>query len=199
MGLPIRRLVLATNENNVLEEFFRTGAYRVRGSADTYETSSPSMDISKASNFERFVFDLVGRDPDRVRDLFAERVPAEGGFTVSRTEFARIAEFGFTAGTSTHADRLATIGSVHAATGRLIDTHTADGVKVAREHVEDGVPMVVLETAQPVKFADVVEQATGVRPTPPSWVAGQESLPHRVEVMPADAELVKAFIEKRAG
>ena len=194
MGLPIRRLVTATNENDVLDEFFRTGTYRVRAGAETFETSSPSMDISKASNFERFVFDVVGRDPDRTRHLFAEAVPRDGGFTLTPGEFARVAEFGFTSGRSTHADRLATIASVHRASGRLIDTHTADGVHVARSHTEPGVPMIVLETARAVKFADVVREATGVTPPLPDAVAGIESLPRRFEVIPADAELVKARI-----
>ncbi|MBL8930632.1 MAG: threonine synthase [Kineosporiaceae bacterium] len=199
MGLPIRRLVLATNENNVLEEFIRTGTYRVRGGADTYETSSPSMDISKASNIERFVFDLLGRDADRVADLFGRQVTEAGGFTITPEEHARIAdEFGFVAGTSTHADRLATIAAVYAACGRLIDTHTADGVHVALEHLKDGVPMVVLETAQPIKFAAVVEQATGVRPPLPATVADLEDLPWQVEVVPPDLELIKRYLEKHA-
>src|SRR5260221_184383 len=95
MGLPIRQLVLATNENNVLDEFFRTGTYRVRSAAETHETSSPSMDISKASNFERFVFDLVGRDAARTRGLFKS-----GTFTITPDEFARIPSFGFVSGSS---------------------------------------------------------------------------------------------------
>ncbi|MFN8081546.1 MAG: threonine synthase [Kineosporiaceae bacterium] len=198
MGLPIRRLVLATNENNVLEEFIRTGTYRVRGAADTHETSSPSMDISKASNIERFVFDLLDRDAARIAHLFGELVPRAGGFTISAAEHARIADFGFVAGTSSHADRLATIAAVHAASGRLIDTHTADGVHVARDHVEEGVPMVVLETAQPIKFADVVQQATGVTPPLPAAVADLQQRPRRFEVMPADAEQIKAYLDKHA-
>ena len=197
MGLPIRRLVLATNENNVLEEFIRTGTYRVRGATDTHETSSPSMDISKASNIERFVFDLLDRDAARVAHLFGDLVPS-GGFTISAAEHTRIAEFGFVAGTSSHADRLATIAAVHAGSGRLIDTHTADGVHVARHHVEDGVPMIVLETAQSVKFADVVQQATGVRPPLPDAVADLEQRPRRFELMPADAEQIKTYVEKHA-
>jgi threonine synthase len=84
MGLPIDRLVLATNENDVLDEFFRTGVYRVRGSADTHETSSPSMDISKASNFERFVFDLLGRDGARVKaPVWRAAVASQGRFDLS--------------------------------------------------------------------------------------------------------------------
>jgi len=194
MGVPIRRLVTATNENDVLDEFFRTGTYRVRGAAETHETSSPSMDISKASNFERFVFDVVDRDPGRTRHLFGHAVTAGGGFTLTPAEFARVAAFGFASGRSTHADRLATIAAVHRGTGRLIDTHTADGVRVARDHIEPGVPMIVLETAQAVKFADVVREATGVTPPMPAPLAGIESLPRRCEVVPADAEVIKSRI-----
>ncbi|MFN8124400.1 MAG: threonine synthase [Thermoleophilia bacterium] len=199
MGVPIRRLVTATNENDVLDEFFRTGTYRVRGAAETHETSSPSMDISKASNFERFIFDVVGRDPDRTRHLFADAVARDGGFTLTPQEFGRVAGFGFASGRSTHADRLATIAAVHRGTGRLIDTHTADGVRVARDHVEPGVPMIVLETAQAVKFADVVREATGVTPPMPASVAGIEDLPRRFEVVPADAAVVKSRIAGYVG
>ncbi len=111
MGLPIDRLVLATNENDVLDEFFRTGVYRVRSSADTHETSSPSMDISKASNFERFVFDLLGRDADKLRQLFGERLARSGQFDLSADPaFRHAAErYGFVSGKSSHADRVATI------------------------------------------------------------------------------------------
>ena len=116
MGLPIAQLVVATNENDVLDEFFRTGPghYRVRASAETHETSSPSMDISKASNFERFVFDLLGRDGARVADLFGTGLARDGGFQLSPAETARIAGFGFVSGKSSHADRLATIRSTWA-------------------------------------------------------------------------------------
>jgi threonine synthase len=102
MGLPIDKLVVATNENDVLDEFFRTGTYRVRTSAQTYHTSSPSMDISKASNFERFVFDLLGQDADKLVALFRD-VDTKGGFDLAGTpEFARIGQFGFVSGRSTH-------------------------------------------------------------------------------------------------
>ncbi len=198
MGLPIRCLVLATNENNVLEEFLRTGAYRVRGAAETHQTSSPSMDISKASNVERFVFDLLDRDAERTRQLFGEAVPQAGGFTLTPAELARVADFGFVAGRSEHADRLATIGAVWRESGRLIDTHTADGVHVARGHIEDGVPMIVLETAQPAKFADTVREATGITPPLPTSLSDIESLPLRCEVIAPDADVVKAYIEKHA-
>ena len=190
MGLPIRQLVLATNENNVLDEFCRTGTYRVRRSAETHETSSPSMDISKASNFERFVFDLVGRDAARTRELFGS-----GTFTVRPAEFDRIEGYGFVSGSSTHADRLATIRDTHARFAAIIDTHTADGLKVAREHLMPGVPTIVLETAQPAKFAETIVEAIGREPDRPAAMRGIESLPRRCEVMPADAAAVKAFIE----
>lgn len=196
MGLPVHRLVLATNENDVLDEFFRTGTYRVRGSAETYETSSPSMDISKASNFERFVFDLLARDGARTADLFGTQVAKQGGFAVTAEEFARIPGFGFVSGRSTHADRLATIRETHARFGRLVDTHTADGLKVAREHLDPGVPMVVLETALPAKFAATIREATGIDPQPPAALRGIEGLPRRFTVVPVDAAAVKRYVEQ---
>ncbi|MFN6961696.1 MAG: threonine synthase, partial [Rhodocyclaceae bacterium] len=196
MGLPIARLVLATNENDVLDEFFRTGCYRPRGAADTFVTSSPSMDISKASNFERFVFDLVGRDPVVVRDLW-NQVETGVGFDLSTTPFmARLPEFRFVSGKSVHADRLATIRSIWENYRVMIDPHTADAVKVGREHLEGGVPMIVLETAQPVKFADTIQEALGREPGRPRELEGIEDLPQRVIVMDADAAAVKALIER---
>ena len=195
MGLPIEKLVVATNENDVLDEFFRTGVYRVRGSANTYETSSPSMDISKASNFERFVFDLLGRDGERTRQLFAEGVARDGVFDLSADPlFAQAASrYGFVSGKSTHADRLATIRDVAERFGMVIDTHTADGVKVAREHAGQ-VPMIVLETALPIKFAETIQEALGRLPDRPAQFVGIEDLPKRVQRLPADVEQVKAYI-----
>ena len=198
MGLPIRRLVLATNENDVLDEFFRTGTYRVRGSAETHETSSPSMDISKASNFERFVFDLLGRDAARTKQLFKTDVEDHGSFTVSPEEFERIAGYGFVSGSSTHADRIATIRDTWQRFGVMIDTHTADGLKVARAHLEPGVPMLVLETALPAKFAETIVEAIGREPDRPAAMRGIEQLPKRFTVMPMDAQAVKAFIAENA-
>ena len=199
MGLPIDKLVVATNENDVLDEFFRTGVYRVRGSADTHETSSPSMDISKASNFERFVFDLLGRDAAKTRALFGDALSTQGQFDLSQDpRFAdAAAKYGFESGKSTHADRLATIRDTFERHGVTIDTHTADGVKVAREHRGDGsVPMIVLETALPIKFAETIVEALGHAPERPAKFAGIEDLPKRVQVMPADTALVKAYIER---
>ncbi|RQP23550.1 threonine synthase [Piscinibacter terrae] len=198
MGLPIKRLVLATNENDVLDEFFKTGTYRVRGSAETHETSSPSMDISKASNFERFVFDLLGRDGARTKQLFKTDVEDHGSFTLSAEEFKRIQNYGFVSGRSTHADRLATIRDTWQRFGVMIDTHTADGLKVAREHAEPGVPMIVLETALPAKFADTIVEAIGRQPDRPAATVGIEQLPKRFQVMRVDAEAVKAFIAENA-
>ncbi len=197
MGLPIRQLVVATNENDVLDEFFRTGVYRVRGSADTFETSSPSMDISKASNFERFVFDLLGRDGARTQALFGEALNRNGQFDLSDDPlFAQAAQrYGFVSGKSTHANRLDTIRDTWERFGQMIDTHTADGVKVAREHISDNVPMVVLETALPIKFAATLVEALGREPQRPAKFEGIEALPKRVQVMPADVAQVKAYIE----
>jgi len=196
MGLPIKQLVLATNENDVLDEFFRTGTYRVRGTAETHETSSPSMDISKASNFERFVFDLLNRDGARTKSLFGTELGAMGGFTVTREEFARLAGFGFVSGKSTHADRLATIRSTWESSRTLIDTHTADGLKVALAHREPGVPMLVLETALPAKFAATIEEALGFAPEVPVALRGIEKLPRRCVVMKPDTAAVKRHIEE---
>ena len=196
MGLPIRKLVLATNENDVLDEFFRTGVYRPRKSAETHHTSSPSMDISKASNVERFVFDLLGRDARRTADLFGAQLGGRGFFDLSADPaFARIAaDFGFVSGSSNHADRLATIRSVFEGSSLTIDTHTADGVKVAREHVEPGVPMLVLETALAAKFPETIREALGRDPQRPAGLDDLERRPQRFVVMPPEVDAVKAYI-----
>ncbi|WGZ93214.1 MAG: threonine synthase [Candidatus Thiothrix putei] len=199
MGLPIKHLVVATNENDVLDEFFRTGVYRPRGSANTYHTSSPSMDISKASNFERFVFDLVGRDGDKVRALWSE-VDKGGAFNLASSEFSepaaftRVPSFGFQSGVSSHTHRMQTIRQTFETYGVMIDTHTADGLKVALELREPGVPMLVLETALPAKFEDAIREALGRDPVRPAGMENLESLPQRFEVMAADAEAIKQFI-----
>ncbi|MDR3453220.1 MAG: threonine synthase [Rhodoferax sp.] len=196
MGLPIDQLVVATNENDVLDEFFRTGVYRVRASADTHETSSPSMDISKASNFERFVFDLLGRDGARVEALFGDALAKDGRFDLSLDPaFQQAAQrYGFVSGKSTHADRLATIRDTFERLGVMIDPHTADAVKVAREHLVAGVPMIVLETALPIKFAQTIVEALGREPDRPARFEGIEQLPRRVTLMIADAAAVQAYV-----
>jgi len=194
MGLPIARLVAATNENDVLDEFFRTGTYRVRGSADTFETSSPSMDISKASNFERFVFDLLGRDGAKVKALFGDALGATGRFELPGQVAAAREQYGFASGRSTHGNRLDTIRDTFNRFGVMIDTHTADGVKVAREQLQPGVPMIVLETALPIKFASTIVEALGREPERPAKFVGIEDLPKRVQVMTADVDKVKQYI-----
>ena len=204
MGLPISKLVVATNENDVLHEFFQTGVYRVRQSAETFHTSSPSMDISKASNFERFVCDLLNGDTGRVRDLFRQ-VDTQGGFDLSGKpgsdgdEFTRVSNFGFVSGKSTHEDRLRTIRDVYARHGLMIDTHTADGVKVAREHLEAGIPMIVLETALPTKFNETIREALGKDAERPRGFENIESLPQRFEVMAPDVAAIKRYIAERTG
>ena len=198
MGVPIDALILATNENNVLDEFFRTGVYRERAGAA--ETSSPSMDISRASNFERFVFDLLGRDGARVADLFGPDLRETGVIDLSATpEFATVRErYGFVSGTSTHADRLATIRRVEAADGVVIDPHTADAVKVALDHrAELSGPIIVTETALPVKFSATIVEALGREPQRPAAFEGIEGLPRFVIDIPADADLLKTVIEQR--
>ena len=198
MGLPIRRLILATNENNVLDEFFRTGIYRVRSTEQVAHTSSPSMDISKASNFERFIFDMVGRDPVVVRELWRQ-VDTQGYFDLSVTpHFQAVRESGFVSGTSTHRNRMETIRDVYEESGMIIDTHTADGVKVGLEHREAGVPLLCLETALPVKFEDSIIEALGCNPERPAGYEQLETLPQRFEVMDAEAAAIKAYIAYRA-
>jgi threonine synthase len=195
MGCPIDTLVLATNENDVLDEFFRSGSYRVRAAAETFETSSPSMDISKASNFERFVFDLLNRQGARVAELFGPQLAAQGGFTLTADEFAPAAGYGFRSGRSTHADRLATIRDTWQRLGVLIDPHTADGLKVAREHRQKGVPMLVLETALPVKFAATIHEAIGREPERPPALVGIEGLPRHFTRLPVDLDLLRQHIQ----
>ena len=199
MGLPLESLVVATNENNVLEEFFRTGVYRVRSSEDTLATSSPSMDISKASNFERFIFDLLGRDAARTRDLF-NQVATQGYFDLSGTEeFAKLQQnFGFCAASSTHADRLAQIRRTWEESHYLLDPHTADGVQVARQLREklDG-PVAVMETALPVKFEETIAEAVGFVPPVPPRFADIEGHEQRVVELPRDVDALKELIRSK--
>jgi threonine synthase len=186
MGLPVRRLIVASNENDVLDEFFRTGHYRVRSSA--LATSSPSMDISKASNFERYVFDLLEQDGARVKRLYASG---------EAFDLSLIPRRGFASGRSTHADRIATIQAVDAKYGVVIDPHTADGVKVGLAHREAGVPMICMETALPAKFADTIREALGRAPVRPAGFENLEELPQRFEVIKPDAQAVKRYMEKQ--
>lgn len=204
MGLPIDKLVVATNENDVLDEFFRTGIYRVRKSAETWHTTSPSMDISKASNFERFIHDLLEGDAERVALLF-RKVETTGGFDLSGQtgsdgdEFKKIAQFGFQSGKSIHTDRLNTIRQVEKNYGITIDTHTADGIKVALEHIEQGVPMIVLETALAAKFNETIQEALGRDAERPAGFENIEALPQQSTLMTTDVAKMKAFIAEHTG
>ena len=195
MGLPIRRLVLATNENDVLDEFFRTGRYRPRKAAETHATSSPSMDISKASNFERFVWDAVDQDGDKVAWLW-KQLEEEGGFDLSTDRaWEKIEEdSGFVSGRSTHADRIATIREAKKKYGVVVDPHTADGLRVAHLHREPRYPMIVVETALAVKFDETIVEALGEHAPRPARFEGIEGRPQRFEVMKPDAEALKRYI-----
>jgi len=200
MGLPVDTLILATNENNILAEFFATGVYRPRSAADTHATSSPAMDISKASNLERFVFDLVGRDPRRTSDLFGRQVAGRGFFDLSADPGFRAQRerFGVVAGTSTHADRVATIRSLWREHGVLIDPHTADGVGVARRLMASGEvtgPVIAYETALPVKFAETIVEAIGEAPEVPARFAGLADAPWHVVDLPNDVDVLKSHLE----
>ena len=201
MGLPIGQLILATNENDVLDEFFRTGVYRPRDTKHTYETSSPSMDISKASNFERFVFDLVGRDGAKVRDFWS-KVDKGGpsgntGFDIRDTPYwDALPKFEFASGKSTHQDRIKTIRKLWEDYGVMIDTHTADGIKVGIEQRRPNLPLVCLETALPAKFAETIQEALERVPERPAAMVGIEKLPQRFVVMDADVVKLKAYISE---
>jgi threonine synthase len=198
MGLPIDKLVLATNENDVLDEFFRTGRYRVRGSSETHATSSPSMDISKASNFERYIFDMIGRDSALLRELWWE-IDTRGQFHLGGTPvWPAIQASGLVSGRSTHSDRLRTIAMVHARYRVIVDPHTADGLKVALQNRDRSVPMICLETALPVKFAETIVEAIGVEPPRPAAFEGIEGRPQRCEAIAADAEALKDYIARHA-
>ena len=192
MGLPIKRLILASNENEVLHEFFRTGRYRVR--REVQHTTSPSMDISKASNFERYVYALTGREAARVRDLW-RRLDAEGEFDISHSPYwPRVAQSGFVSGKSAHADRISTIRNVYQRYNAIIDPHTADGVKVGLAYREPGVALICLETAQPVKFAKTIRDALGRDPERPAEFLNLERLPQRYKLIEPDAAAVKRYI-----
>jgi threonine synthase len=195
MGLPVGKLVVATNENDVLDEFFKTGVYRPRGSANTYHTSSPSMDISKASNFERFVFDLLDRDSAKVRELWGS-VDQGGAFDLTDLMPKVADQFGFVSGSSNHDNRMQTIRQTKDKYGVVIDTHTADGLKVALEVRDTQTPVVVLETALPAKFEDALVEALGEVPPRPASLNGIEVLPQKFTVMAVNVEAIKAFIDE---
>ena len=196
MGLPIKRLVVATNENNVLDEFFKTGMYKPRDSKNTFHTSSHSMDISKASNFERFIFDLIGRDSKKLNELW-KLIDQGGNFDLNQGGiFEKIKDFGFTSSSSTHKERIHFIKEIYNQYKIIIDTHTADGFKAAYEHLDDNVPMIVLETALPIKFEDSILEAINQKPDRPESLMHLEDLPQRFEVLDNQVDQVKTFIRQ---
>ena len=196
MGLPIERLIVATNENDVLHDFFTTGKYSPRTADKTYVTSSPSMDISKASNFERFVYLLAEKNGEKINTLWQD-VNAGKGFDMSDLMANINAKYGFASGKSTHADRIATIKQVYAEDNQLIDPHTADGIKVARELRKEGEVIVCAETALPAKFAETITEAVGQLDIPrPKHTDNIEGLAQYVTVLDNDANLVRAQIEQ---
>lgn len=196
MGLPIHRLLVATNENDVLNEFFTSGHYRPRDAAHTFVTSSPSMDISKASNFERFIYDVLDHQPEEVSHLW-QQVSEGKGFDLSQLMHKIQYQFGFAAGKSVHADRVQTIAQVYAEDGEIIDPHTADGVKVARELRDIGEVIVCLETAKAAKFAETIREAIGddITIPRPEKLCHLEDLPQKVTVLENDAQAVKEFVQ----
>jgi threonine synthase len=155
------------------------------------------MDISKASNFERFVFDLVGRDSEKTRALWS-KVDSGSSFDLKADGyFAKIADYGFVSGSSNHANRMQTIRETKAKYDVVIDTHTADGLKVAMTYFDKKTPMVVLETALPAKFEDSIVESLGHAPERPAALNGIEDLPQKFTVMEADAAAIKQFIVEK--
>lgn len=197
MGLPIQTLLVASNENDVLYEFFTTGVYRVRPSEAVAKTSSPSMDIGKASNFERYMYLISGGDAQQVR-LWWQALAQTGKFSIVGSEYEeRVRQSGFAAVRSNHANRLATIAEIDESEQRLIDPHTADGVYAAQQYRQthqDHLPMICLETALPAKFADTVQEAVGRLPERPTRFDGIENQARYCEVMASDVATLKAYI-----
>jgi threonine synthase len=193
MGLPIKHLVVATNENDVLDEFFNTGKYQPRNSKDTFQTSSPSMDISKASNFERFIFDLLGRDSSTLTNYW-KQIDQGGSFILEKNLINKIDDFGFISSSSKHVNRMALIKELYEEYKVLVDTHTADGIKAATDHFSKDRKMLVLETALPIKFEESVFEATGIYPERPSALINIESLNQKFVVFENDVAMVKDYI-----
>jgi threonine synthase len=193
MGLPINHLVVATNENDVLDEFFNTGNYSPRSSKETFQTSSPSMDISKASNFERFIFDLLGRNSTSLKDHW-KKIDDGKSFKLSEENFKKIKDYGFVSSSSKHTNRMDSIRSLYNEVGVIIDTHTADGIKAAMDHSAPSNPMIVLETALPIKFEKSVFEAIGVYPKRPDSLKDLELLDQKFEVFENSVESVKKCI-----
>tara|TARA_B100001989_G_scaffold252629_1_gene235395 strand:- start:262 stop:1668 length:1407 start_codon:yes stop_codon:yes gene_type:complete len=194
MGLPLRRLIVSTNENVVLDEFFKTGIYQQR---PVEVTSSPSMDISKASNIERLFFDLVNRKGDVCQQMM-QQFSDQGRLDLSEYQGYLASKCGFFSGCSNHQQRLDTICEVYAKSQRIIDPHTAAGVFVAqRLNTCDNTPIICMETAKPAKFEQAIEEALDFIPKRPTGFENLESQDQRFYSVDATAVAVKEFIAKR--
>ncbi len=198
MGLPIGKLVVATNENNVLNEFFHSHQYKVRPPENVYETSSPSMDIGKASNFERYIYHIIGEDSDKLATLW-QHVEQTGTFDLS--DYAEpIARSGFISGQSTHQNRLDTIKEIFTIANDVIDPHTADGVYVARQLQQanrlHGL-VICLETALPAKFEETIQAALGHIPPRPKGYEHIEDTDKYVTVVDNNADRVKTIVANK--
>ena len=190
MGLPIDRLTIATNANDILARTLATGTYELR---EVISTTSPSMDIQVSSNFERLLFDAYKRDSSAIRSLMGSLAQSRH-FTLSAAALAQIRTL-FTARRADEDEVASTIRTVKRETGNLIDPHTAVGIAVAeKEHRDPAVPMVVLSTAHAAKFPDAVEAACGVRPELPEWLSDLNKRPERVTVLPVDQSAVERFV-----
>jgi threonine synthase len=192
MGVPIRRLVIATNRNDLLERALRTGRYEVRG---VHPTLSPSMDIQVSSNFERLLFEAGGRDPRRVV-AWMDELARDGAFTVGDDVLASLRAT-FDAASVDDETTLAVMRNVYAEHGVLLDPHTAVGVGAARARALPGAPMVVLATAHPAKFPEAVHAATGVHPALPPRLADLFDRPERFDRLDADVDALRRWIDAR--
>lgn len=192
MGLPIDQLVIATNANDILARTMDTGRYQMNG---VEPTISPSMDIQISSNFERLLFDAVGRDGAAVSAMM-EGLKQAGGFTLPEAALANI-RAQFCAGTSDEAQTRAAIATIWADAGYLLDPHGAVGVHVARQQRQANIAMVTLATAHPAKFADAVAAASGVTPALPAWLADLAQREERLSVLANEPVAVENFIKAR--
>ena len=191
MGLPIGQLVIATNQNDILHRALTTGEYRVGQVAPSI---SPSMDIQVSSNFERALFWAHGSDAGAIRQIMDEL--KAGGFTISQGALQALHE-DFTSGRASEAETLDMIRLIRDETGEILCPHSAVGVKVAREHLRAGTPMITLATAHPAKFPDAVEQAVGIRPALPPHMAGLFDRPERQTRIENDVDALKSLILER--
>jgi threonine synthase len=189
MGIPMDRLVIATNVNDILDRTLKTGRYETRG---VKPSTSPSMDIQVSSNFERLLFEVHGRDPHAVRRMMAS-LAQSGAFSIADREMEQI-RHEFSSGATDEAETAATIRATLAETGELLDPHTAVGYAVARKAPASPSPMVTLATAHPAKFPDSVEKASGIRPGLPQRLGHLMAGKERYTVLPNDVGHVRDFI-----